>query len=118
MKILDIVGVMKGSSININGSSFSGSSVTVENDKVYIDGKLVDTGNAREVRVEIRGDVGSVKTVGGDVYATGEVGSITTTSGDVKCIDVKGNVSTVSGDVDCGKVSGRINTVSGDVSHR
>jgi len=100
----------------INGQKITGKNISVVGNKVIVDGQDITPdsktinisvqGNVTELKVdvcdkiEITGDVYSVKTQSGDVYVTGHVtGHIQTMSGDVKCGDVKGNISTMSGDI-------------------
>jgi len=121
--------------ININGSSYSGSDVRIENGKVYVNGNLVKgsendktiniliEGNVDRVEIDycsnivIEGDVKSLNSTSGDVNANNVTGDIKTTSGDVKIKgDVGGSVNTVSGDVEANKISGNVKTVSGDIN--
>lgn len=106
----------KNGSVNINGRSFSGNNVSINNGKVVVDGVLMDKyEEGTVVNVTIIGDVESLSNEVGSIKAT-TVGSISTMSGDVYCGDVGGSVKTMSGDVECKSVLGNISTMSGDVS--
>lgn len=135
--------------ISFNGKTYTGNTVEVKNNKVFVDGVEVNTGDDKKSfwsslkssekkefnftiegdvqnlnidnggYVIVKGNVGDVKMVSGNVEVEGYVqGNITTTSGDVEVHgDVSGNIKTVSGDVDVeGKASGSVNTVSGDIA--
>lgn len=67
--------------------------------------------------VEIKGDVGNVRTTSGDVDISGSVsGDVQTTSGNVTAPGNVRQVKTTSGNVTVhGDVSGDVGTVSGDV---
>lgn len=122
--------------ITINQKSFQGRNIVINNGKVVIDGKDVTpdgkeinisvVGNIETInadactKIEVKGDVRSVKTMSGDVEVTGNVtDSATSTSGDVEVGgSVGGNVKTMSGDVDCGDIKGDVSTMSGDIKHR
>lgn len=118
--------------ITINGQVYNGSSLSIVNGVISIDGKNVITpsekiinisvnGNIDELRVgscqkvEVSGDVKNLQTTSGDVVCGNVTNSVQTTSGDVECDSVGGNVSTVSGDVKCEEIKGRVSTVSGDI---
>jgi hypothetical protein len=106
--------------ININGMSFTGSKVQITNNKIYIDGKLLDESHLEDAKVfniivdgplskldvenaesiEIKGDVGSVKTTNGNVQVSGSVnGDVKTVNGNVNAINIDGKVSTVNGNI-------------------
>ena len=106
--------------ININGKVYYGNNVTINNNKVYIDGKLQDTGEDKQINIVVEGDVTELKVDAcNEVKILGNSGSISTVSGDVNIKGgVSGNVTTVSGDVSCGSIGGSVKTVSGDINHR
>jgi hypothetical protein len=123
----------------VNGKRYvfaDGASISIINDKVYCNGKVViDTNDIKDKVInitikgnvekastgsgslEIKGDVCTVQSASGNISIVGNVsGDVTTSSGDVKCGDVlNGNVKTMSGDVTCGVVNGDVSTMSGDV---
>lgn len=85
----------------IDGQEFRGSSISIVNGKVTVDGEAQDGSLSGPVHVEIHGDVQSLENHAGNVTAHNV-----------------GEISTGSGDVECGAVSGNIRTGSGDVCHR
>jgi hypothetical protein len=105
--------------ININGMSFSGSNISISNNKIYVDGKRVDEqfedqktfnivvdGDLSKLEVdnaesiEIKGDAGSVKTTNGNVEVSGSIsGDVKTVNGNVRSINIEGKVSTVNGNI-------------------
>lgn len=116
-----------GSSISINGTSYSGSSVVINGSHVVgnvVGGDLVIDGvrqpgaiNLSEpISVSITGDVAHLDVAVGKVEVTGSCGSVKTMSGDVTCGAVSGDVGTMSGAVKCGEVSGKVKTMSGDIT--
>lgn len=109
--------IINGKTIRIDGDC---NNVCVNNNKVYVNGKLIqdcDEIKEKNIKITIDGNVGSIETGSADVIVNGDC------SGDVKAgsgdITVKGNVSgginTGSGDVECGNVGGSVKTGSGDV---
>lgn len=105
-----------GSSVIINGQSYSGTNISISNGRVIIDGKDVeDASTSPKIEVCINGAVEELQVASGDVVVHGDVGSLSSTSGDVSCRDVAGNVTTTSGDVKCGSVHGNVTTVTGDI---
>lgn len=101
--------VINGREINVSGCNIS-----VMNNKVYVDGKLIkendDIKDANTICVY--GDVGNIETdksvncnnVGGDVRAKGSV----------NCDDVRGNVE-AGGSVNCDDVGGHV--TAGGIVH-
>ncbi|MBU2708839.1 hypothetical protein KCM76_22790 [Zooshikella marina] len=86
-------------SIVINNCQYSGNSVVISDNNLFIDGELQDVEFGKTITVHIEGEVESIETVGGSVSAGKVLGSIKTVSGDVNCHDVHGSVTTVSGAV-------------------
>lgn len=96
-----------------------GSSISVVNDTIYIDGKPWDgkEGTAQGiVRLEITGDLLNVES-NRDVVVHGNVGGDVRADGDVKCADVKGDVF-AKGDVEVDGDVGGVVRAGGDVACR
>lgn len=106
---------MKNGDVVIDGRSFTGRNITINGDKVIVDGVTQEGTLVGNITVTVNGDVDQLSTTSGKVYAT-TVTSVKTVSGDVRCQDVHGNVQTVSGDVDCTKILGSVKTTSGDIN--
>lgn len=107
-----------GSSITIDGRSFTGRNVSIVGDKVVVDGVEQDGSLVGPVSVTVHGNAESVETGSGKVEVSGSVGRIKTMSGDVHCGAVGGDVGTLSGDVTCRNISGSVKTMSGDIRNR
>lgn len=95
-----VVEVIQGSHIT---NSFNGSMNFVNGKaQVIVDGvahDIKDFADSQTVIVEVKGDVGTVKTMSGDVKVTGNVDEVETMSGDVRA---GGNITkarTMSGDI-------------------
>lgn len=118
----------------INNIQIAGRSLTIKDNKIFIDGKKIDT-EEKQIYVSVEGNVdkidigycneliisGEVKEIyssAADIKCQNVKGNIETASGDVECKDITGNVSTMSGDVKCGKISGGVETLSGDITTR
>lgn len=106
------------STVSINGSNYTGHSISIVDGKVIVDGAEQGAISGLQVVVNIVGDPREVSTVSGNINVQGDCGWVRTTSGDIRCHDVEGNVETVSGDVECMNVSGSVRTVSGDIEKR
>ena len=110
--IIDINGVTYINGVKIQGAN----SITIENGKVCIDGKLQENLSSPSIEIKVEGSVGSVNTTSGNITVNSDVNSINATSGDVDCSSVKGSVHTISGDVVVkSNVTGSVSTMSGDV---
>lgn len=104
------------SSIRINGVTISGNSIQVKNGSIFVDGSVVDTGDAKQIRIEVDGSIERLNADACDsITVSGSAGSVSTMSGDVKCGNVDGSVKTMSGDVRCGSIGGSVSTMSGDI---
>lgn len=106
---------MKSGKIVIDGKEFVGSNIQISGNKVIIDSVTQDGELVGDINITINGDVKSIENTSGVVSAS-NVGSVKTVSGDVYCADVSGDVKTVSGDVKATKIIGKVNTVSGDIN--
>lgn len=116
----------------VNDVVYVGSSITITNGKVIIDGKDVSS-DGKTIYIYIEGDVTSMnadycnslkvlgnvtnlKTASSDVEIVGNIlNDVVTTSGDINCDTINGNVETTSGDVSCNTINGFIETVSGNI---
>jgi hypothetical protein len=104
------------SSIRINGVTISGNSIQVKNGSIFVDGKVVETGDAKQIRIEVDGSIERLNADSCDsITVSGSAGSVSTMSGDVTCGNVEGAVSTMSGDIRCGNIGGSVSTMSGDI---
>lgn len=122
--------------ITINGVTITATgNITVRNGRVTVNGQDVTPGDAKQITIEVKGDVpeltvdschyiaiagnaGSVRSTSGDIRVENSAQSVQTVSGDVECGDVNGSVQTTSGDVECGAVAGNVHTLSGDIKHK
>jgi len=104
---------VNGQVIEISGDAMS---VSIMNGKVYIDGKLYDTGNGVSIRtLVIHGNVGDAS-CDGSLEISGNVSGNASAGGSIRCGDVSGNVS-AGGSIRCGDVGGSA-TASGSLRKR
>ena len=115
-EIVTIRGTSSGSSITINGQTFTGRNLSIHGDNVIIDGKTVMSGP--KISIVINGDVEAVKSSSADINITGTAGTAKSGSGNIKCGDVQGNASTGSGNIVCNNINGSAKTGSGNIKHR
>lgn len=99
----------------INGNVIEAKELSVEKEKVYINGKLVEEYTNVPLKIEITGSVRSIKTTSGSVHVEGNVTNVETVSGSVHCHTVEGNVETMSGSVRCDRIEGDCSTMSGSI---
>lgn len=104
-----------GSSVTIDGRTFTGRNISINGDKVVVDGVEQSGSLVGPVSVTVNGDADSIETGSGTVTITGSAGRVETMSGDVHCGAVSGDVETMSGDVTCGPITGSVKTMSGDI---
>jgi len=96
------------STVIVNGKKYKveGNNISVQNGKIYVDGKLINKKEAKANNIIIEGNVENIETdlsvscnnVKGDIKA----------GGSINCDNVGGNI-TASGSVNCDRVNGDIN---------
>jgi len=99
--------------IVINGKHYSGLSVSIINDSIFIDGKKVDSTKENILEIKVIGDLAKLTTdksvtVNGNIKGDVEVG------GSITCGDVDGNIN-VGGSITCDDINGSVNA-GGSVS--
>lgn len=107
-----------GGRIIIDGREFAGQNISINGNKVTVDGVVQDGELVGDIRIEIYGDVDHIDSGSGDVTVSGSAGTVSTMSGSVECGSVGGFVKTMSGNVTCGAVTGSVSTMSGNVRHK
>ena len=103
-----------GRTINVPQSSH----MELVDGQILIDGKPFEQYNEEDfpiIKIELTGNVESIKTGSGDVIINGDAHNISTMSGDVRCKTIEGSVSTMSGDVTCDNIKGNCSTMNGDI---
>lgn len=104
------------SKIIINGQSFVGRNVSMINSQVVIDGRRVDIGEAKDIRITIEGDLGSLTLDHGIVNISGNCGDIRVGQGNVNtAADVKGEVHVDQGKVECQDVYSDVHVDMGNI---
>ena len=118
---MEIINNFKSSLKDINGTTYINGvkiegeqSITIDNEKVYVNGNLQKDLSTPSIEIKVEGSVDSI-TTSGDVSVNGDAKYIKTSSGNVNCHEVKGSVLTMSGDVTCGNITGGVSTMSGNV---
>lgn len=106
--------------VSINGRTYTGGDICIQNNKVFIDGKeQPENLDKTVINITIHGDCGYVDGVINSITITGDVhGKVSTVSGDINCKDVYKDVSTVSGDVHCQLIKGNVETLSGNITSK
>lgn len=106
----------KGGTTTINGVSYQGSNIRIENGILTIDGKRPSQVMDHNISIQVNGDVESIDAGSGRVTVAGNATNISTGSGNVKCGDADGNVQTGSGNITCKNIKGSVRTGSGNIS--
>ena len=104
--------------ITVNGVTYTGSNVFINNGEVIVDGVSMSKGNVK-IDIVIKGNVDRVVlTEQGSVKVEGSVGGdVKTASGNISCGDVKGSAKTMSGNISAKSISGNAKTMSGNITH-
>ena len=104
----------------INGKKYSGNSVSVMDNKVFIDGKRVDQSDDEKViNIVVEGNINSLEVDSCEkLEVTGNCGNVASKNGNIRINgDVSGDVTNKNGDIDCFNVGGDVSTKNGDVHH-
>lgn len=111
-----------GGKITVDGREYAlhGKSLEMRDGRIFIDGTPLEDYKYDErkvpvLKIEVTGNVDSLRTESGDVTVNGSCGFVKTMSGDVTCDDVSDGVQTMSGDVRCGNIHGGCSTMSGNI---
>lgn len=91
----------KGGITIVNGVSYSGNNIRIENGVLTIDGVRQKQIMDHEVHVNVQGDAEHIDAGSGSVRVAGNAMRISTGSGSIKCGDVDGSVKTGSGSISC-----------------
>lgn len=106
--------------VTINGKSYSGKNVTINNGNILIDGKPVGNDvSTPDIYITIQGSIDSLQVDScNSLKVKGDCGTVKSSAGDITISgNVSGDVNTTSGDVRCGYVSGSVSSMSGDVKY-
>lgn len=106
-----------GSSVTIDGRTFSGSSISITGNKVIVDGVAQDGELVGDITVTVNGDCDTVENSNGNVEIKGSAGSVRTSNGRITCGNVTGDVTSSNGTITCGAVSGSVRTSNGNIRH-
>lgn len=107
--------------IILNGKEYSGSALTIKNNKVYIDGQFIDTEKEEkngilQLNLNIYADVENVDCECETLTIYGDVGKVKTTNGNIEIHNnVNGSINTINGNVSADEIYGDIETVNGNV---
>lgn len=100
----------------IDGRDFVGRDITINGDRVIVDGVTQPGSLVDLVNVTVYGDCEMAEVTRGHITVNGNAGSVKTASGDVDVAgSVTGNVETMSGDVQALSIHGSTRTMSGDI---
>ncbi|PHI06610.1 hypothetical protein [Fusobacterium polymorphum] len=108
--------------IIINGKKYnniSSGNLTISNNKVYVNGNLIENLNNREeknIKIEIYGDKNFISVdCCENIKINGNVYNIKLTNGTITCDDVKNDVTITNGDIKANKIFGKCNVINGDI---
>lgn len=108
--------------IVINGkkySNISSGNLTISNNKVYVNGFLIENlKNIEEknIKIEIYGDKNFISVESCESVNINEnVYNIKLTNGTITCDEVKNDVTITNGDIKANKIFGKCNVINGDI---
>jgi hypothetical protein len=106
--------------IQINGKTYKGNNISMNNGKILIDGKAVEGHEDEKViNVTVNGNINSLAIDDcEEIKITGECGAVTSKNGNIV---VKGNVTgdaiSKNGNIVCSNVGGSAETKNGNIVH-
>src|SRR5690606_37102809 len=98
----------------IDGKTFIGRNIQINNGKVIVDGDTQNGELVGDVNVVVNGDVDILNNTNGKVEAN-NIGQVTTTNGDVICDKINVDVRTIKCNIKSKAISGRLISVNGDI---
>ena len=110
--------------VSINGKTYTapdGCSISVVNNKVYIDGKLTEDFSdwkEKNIEINVEGNCNELRTDAGNVTIKGNVeGDVKTDCGNINISgDVKGDVESDCGNINASNILGKVETDCGNIS--
>lgn len=110
--------------VTINGKSYTapdGCSISVVNNKVYVDGKLLENFNdwkEKNIEIKVEGNCKEVKADAGNITIGGNVeGDASSDAGNITIRgDVKGNAKTDCGNIKAHHIFGNVSTDCGNIN--
>lgn len=106
------------STVTVNGCTITvpdGASLSIIDNTIFVNGKEWDGGKLSGiVRVELSGDIKSVKT-DASLTVNGDVNGSANSGGSMQCGNITGNANS-GGSMQCGHVSGNV-CAGGSISH-
>ena len=115
----EIVEKVRGakSKIVVNGHTIVGRNVSIVNGVVTVDGKVVELPDAKEIKIVVEGDLGSLRVDAGDVSVQGSCGEVEVNQGSVTVAgDVKGEIQVDQGRVECNDVYSDVKVDMGNIN--
>lgn len=95
----------RNSQISINGKTYTGNNITINNDKVIIDGVVQDnTSNSSKLEIQILCNVDRIVSEN-SIYVLGDVNGDVEAGSSVSCDNIQGDVSAGSS-VNCDDIVG------------
>lgn len=93
----------ENATVQINGVTYSGNNISINADKVVVDGETKIELKEKNITINILSAVEELQANCKSIVAWSgsSIGSIRTVSRDVSCGDVSGSINTISGDVKC-----------------
>ena len=89
---------------NIKNSSIEGNSISVINNKIFVDGKEIEIEEEREINIIVEGNLDKLEV---DCCNSIKVNRVTK--------DVKGNVNNINGNIIAKAINGNCKTTNGDI---
>lgn len=89
----------------INGVSYEGNNIVVNNGRVFVDGA--------NVAVDVLQSVSKVV----NLNISGNVGTVEVTNGSVTCNNISSTVQVTNGNIQCNRINGNVNLTNGKITY-
>ncbi len=106
--------------IVINGKSYKGNSLQINDNEILIDGRRVDDQEDQKViNITVDGNIDTLNVDSCDkLEITGDCGNVTSKNGDIQISgNIDGDVTNKNGNIMCRNVSGDVETKNGSIQH-
>ena len=102
---------------NIKNSSIEGNSISVINNKIFVDGKEIEIEEEREINIIVEGNLDKLEVdCCNSIKINGVTKDVEVTNGNMTISgDVKGNINNVNGNIIAKIINGNCKTTNGDI---
>lgn len=113
MSLINFFSKSRSGNVNINGKTYKGGNISVQDGVVYVDGVRQDGLEDKKIEIVVKCGVDTISS-DESINIRGNVNGAVLAKGSVSCDDIEGDVS-AGGSVNCDDIGGNV-TAGGSIS--